>query len=98
MSRRIERAYQSRVCSEVTGDTNLLSEERLEQRPKLHRVHAKRDNEGKNSLGDCEQIVPVHTLVLANFVVGADAASVDHDAALRVCLGVEEVVALGAEM
>ena len=45
-----------------------------------------------------QQVIPVHTLVLANLVVCAYAASVDHDAALRVCLGVEEVVALGAEM
>lgn len=45
-----------------------------------------------------EQIVPVHTLVLANLVVGTDATCVDHDPALRVRLRIEEVVALGAEV
>ena len=57
-----------------------------------------RDSKSGNSLGDREQIVPVYTLVLANLVIGANAACIDHNAALRVCLGVQEVVALGAEM
>ena len=51
-----------------------------------------------NSLCHGQQIVPVHTLVLPNLVVRTDTAGVDHDPPLRVRLGVEEVVALGAEM
>ena len=46
----------------------------------------------------CQQIIPIHTLVLANLVVCAYAASVDHDATLRVRLGVQKVVAFRAEV
>ena len=50
------------------------------------------------SPGHREQIVPVHTLVLPNLVVRADAARVDHDAPVGVRLGVEQVVAFRAEV
>ena len=45
-----------------------------------------------------QQIIPVNALVLPNLIVCADTASVDHDTSLRVRLGVEQVVAFGAEM
>ena len=50
------------------------------------------------SPGHREQIVPVHTLVLPDLVVRADAARVDHDAPVGVRLGVEQVVAFRAEV
>ena len=49
-------------------------------------------------LCDREQIVAVHTLVLPNLVIRADTACIHHDTALRIRLGVEEVVALGAKV
>ena len=45
-----------------------------------------------------QQVIPVNALVLPNLIVCADTASVDHDTSLRVRLGVEQVVAFGAEM
>ena len=53
---------------------------------------------GHNAPRDSKQVIPVHTLVLPNLVVRADATSIDHNTPLRVCLRVEEVVALGAEV
>ena len=50
------------------------------------------------SPGHREQIVPVHTLVLPDLVVRADAARVDHDAPVGVRLGVQQVVAFRAEV
>ena len=51
-----------------------------------------------NVLCDRQQVVPIHTLVLPDLIIGANTARVDHNAALWICLGVEEVVALGAEV
>lgn len=50
------------------------------------------------SLGDSEQVVPIHALVLTDLVVLANAARVHHDTPLRVRLWVEQVVALRAEV
>ena len=59
---------------------------------------AQRKTVTRNSLCNSKQVVPVHTLVLPDLIIGANTARVDHNAALWICLGVEEVVALGAEM
>ena len=53
---------------------------------------------GEHVLCHCEQVVPVHALVLSDLVVRADAACVDHHSPLGVGFGVQEVVALGAEV
>ena len=50
------------------------------------------------SPGHREQIVPVHTLVLPDLIVGTYPACIEHYAALRVRFGVQEVVAFGAEV
>jgi hypothetical protein len=54
--------------------------------------------EWSDALGDSEQIVPIHALVLDELVVRAHAARVHHDAPLLVRLRVQQVVALRAEV
>lgn len=54
--------------------------------------------QNEHSLRNREQIISVYTLVLPILVVGADTAGIDHDTTIRVGLGVEQVVAFGAEV
>ena len=48
---------------------------------------------GRDLLGDCQQVVPVHTLVITDFRVIAYSACINHDAPLWISFWVEEVVA-----
>jgi hypothetical protein len=51
-----------------------------------------------NSLGDRQQIISVHTFVLADLVVCTYAAGINHNPALLVGFRVEQIVAFRAEM
>lgn len=50
------------------------------------------------ALGHRQQIIPVHTLVLADLVVLTYPTSVDHDATVLVRFRIEQVVALRTKM
>ena len=56
------------------------------------------DLEGVDALRDRKQIIPVHALVLPNLIVCTYPARVEHYAALGIRLGVQEIVAFGAEV
>ena len=51
------------------------------------------EGQDRDLLGDCQQIIPVHTFVVADFKVLAYPACVDHDTPLWIGFWVEEVVA-----
>ena len=57
-----------------------------------------RDDHAFRLLCDGQQVIPVDALVVADLVVLADAAGIDHYTPLLVCFWVEEVVAFRAEM
>jgi hypothetical protein len=60
--------------------------------------HSSQAVEKLHSLGNRQQVIPIHTLVLVNLVIITYPACVDHDAPLWVGLWIQQVVALGAEM
>lgn len=59
---------------------------------------ASRGGQDLDLLGDCQQIILVHTFVIADFKVVAYPACVNHDAPLWVGFWVEEVIAFRAKV
>jgi len=62
------------------------------------RVRTKIRSHSNLLLCDSQQIVPVHTFVLANLVVITDPAGVDHDSTCGVSFWIEQVVTFGAKV
>lgn len=60
--------------------------------PWRHCPTLRRDKD-RDLLGDSQQVIPVHTFIIANFKVLAYPACINHDAPLRVGFWVKEVVA-----
>lgn len=87
----------------VTSDVRIyvpLSQDACESSRQTHttKARAREQHRTRYSLCNRQQVVPVHTLILANLVVHADPTGIDHDASLLVGLGVEEVVTFRAEV
>jgi len=78
------------ICAEVGGDPNLFSTKVL--------INNIKYCDGQGLLGDCQKVVLVDTLVVSYLVVITDPAGVDHNPALLVGLGIEQIVTFGTEM
>jgi len=92
-SNRVERGgktHKGGICAEVGGDPNLFPAEVL--------INDIKYCDGQGLLGDCQKVVLVDTFVVAYLVVITDPAGVDHDPALLVGLGVEQIVTFRAEV
>jgi hypothetical protein len=88
---KLQRTYQCRVSTKVMSHSHLFSVIQISL--SRRRAHGQRRRGTQDVLCDSEQIVLVHTLILDNLFMRADSTSVCEKLALRVCLGIQQVIA-----
>lgn len=84
---------QSHVGTQVSDDSHLLSYRRSQLRRPRDKKHKASD-----VLCNSQEIIAIHKLILAHFLVRTYPTSVDHDVALWISFGIQKVVTFGAEV